>query len=76
MGKELDQSAGFQVGLDEQCARQGDTEARNGRREQHVLLAVPRSLTGVAVVQFDPLEPEGRGDPFPARGTHMPNSER
>src|ERR1700675_2888562 len=45
MGKEPNQSAGFQVGLNEQCARQSDTEARNGRREQQRLLAVARSLT-------------------------------
>lgn len=33
MGKEPNESAGFQVGLDEQCACQGDTEASNGRCE-------------------------------------------
>jgi hypothetical protein len=32
MGKEPNQSAGFQVGLNERCARQRDTEARNGYR--------------------------------------------
>jgi hypothetical protein len=42
MGKDPNQSAGFQVSLNEQCARQSDTEARNGRREQQRLLAVAR----------------------------------
>src|SRR6266850_3757743 len=52
------QPAGFQVRCDERCTRQGDTEARNGGRKQQRLVAVPRSLTGVAVVQTDRIEPE------------------
>src|SRR5437016_8722263 len=58
MGKEPNQSPGFQVGVDERCARQGDSKAGNGRREKQRLLAVPRSLTGVAVVQSDCFEPQ------------------
>jgi hypothetical protein len=61
LGKEPHQSAGFQIGLDERCTRQSDTEARNGRWKQQRLLAVPRSLTGVAVVQADRFKPDGPG---------------
>src|ERR1700730_2994271 len=71
MGKEPNQSAGFQVGLNEQCARQGDTEARNGRREEHRLLAVPWSLTGVAVVQSDRFEPQGPRLPLIMKKRHF-----
>src|SRR6266446_5460794 len=60
-GKEPNQPAGFQVRCDERCTRQGDTEARNGGRKQQRLVAVPRSLTGVAVVQADRIEPERPG---------------
>src|SRR4051794_486576 len=59
MGKEPNQSPGYQVGLHERCARQGDTKASNGRREKDGLLAVPRSLTSVVVVQSDRFEPQG-----------------
>src|SRR5579862_6818183 len=50
VGKEPNQSAGCQVGLNERCARQGDTEARDGRGKQQCLLAVARPLSGGAVV--------------------------
>src|SRR5437868_7108335 len=71
MGKEPNQSAGFQVGLNEQCAREGDAEARNGRREQHRLLAEPQSLTGVAVVQSDRFEPHGPRLPLIMKQRHF-----
>src|SRR6267143_2405957 len=58
-GKEPNQPAGFQVRCDERCTRQGDTEPRNGRRKQQRLVAVPRSLTGVAVVQANRFKPDG-----------------
>src|SRR5258706_8629253 len=64
LGKEPNQSAGFQVALDERCTRQGNTEARNGRRKQQRLVAVPRSLAGVAVVQTDRFEPDRPGLSF------------
>src|ERR1700680_3955384 len=71
MRKEPNQSPGFQVCLDERCARQGDTEAGNGRREKHRLFAVPRSLTGVAVVQSDRFEPQGPRLPLIMKKRHF-----
>jgi hypothetical protein len=71
MGKEPNQSAGFQVCLDERCARQGDTDAGNGRREKQRLLAVPRSVTGVAVLQSNRFEPQGPWLPLIMKKRHF-----
>src|SRR5438876_526968 len=70
-GKKPNQPAGFQVGCDERCTRQGDTEARNGGRKQQRLVAVPRSLTGVAVLQADRFEPDGPRLPLIVKKRHF-----
>jgi hypothetical protein len=71
MRKEPNQSAGFQVGLNEQCARKGDAEAGGSRREQDRLLAVPRSVTSVAVLQSDRFEPQGPRLPLVMEKRHF-----
>src|SRR5467141_1546627 len=70
-GKEPNQPAGFQVRCDERCTRQGNTEARNGGRKQQRLVAVPLSLTGVAVVQADRLKPDGPRLPLIVKKRHF-----
>src|SRR5260221_45379 len=70
-GKKPNQPAGFQVRCDERCTRQGDTEARNGGRKQQRLVAVPLSLTGVAVVQADRLKPDGPRLPLIVKERHF-----
>jgi NAD(P)H-dependent FMN reductase len=57
-GKEPNQPARFQVRFDERCTRQGDAEAGDSRRKEQILIAVTRSLTGIAIVQADRFEPD------------------
>src|SRR5258706_10347369 len=70
-GKKPNQPAGFQVRCDERCTRQGDTEARNGGRKEQRLVAVPLSLTGVAVVQADRLKPDRPRLPLIVKERHF-----